>query len=79
LAQGKRLFEVKKTLIVIAAALSVTAAHAQSRGFVQAPGNYDDEYRRNEQRCPPWHPYQPGYHRCSGDDRQLDEGREEPQ
>ncbi|HEY8005692.1 MAG TPA: hypothetical protein VIE66_02545 [Methylocella sp.] len=61
--------------------LSLAAAHAQDSryGFVRAPYNYDDQYRRNEYRCPPWHPYQPGYHRCAGDDRRLDEGKGEPQ
>lgn len=55
--------------------LAIGGAHAEDSryGFVNPPYNYVDEFRRNEQRCPPWRPYLPEYGRCSGDDRPLGE------
>jgi hypothetical protein len=66
-------------IVAIILALAIGGAHAQDSryGFVRAPGTYDQEYRRNEHRCPPWHPYQPGYHRCSGDDLRHGEDKGE--
>jgi hypothetical protein len=61
----------------IALALTAVAAHADQYGFTDPPYDYSDEYRRNEARCPrPWHEYQPGYHRCSGEDRHKEEMKE---
>lgn len=69
---------MRKTFIAIAAAAGlavfVDAVHAQSPGygFTHPPYNYDDEYRQNEWGCSEEHRYQPGYHRCSGDEFRPD-------